>query len=103
MGIFDDILGDTIDFFTGDVGDIVEGVVNVIKDDPVKAVAQAVAYVYAPWAIPLIEGVDIVQNGGDLNDVVEGMATVYAAQTVGTYTGKYVQTGVETGAVAGGY
>jgi hypothetical protein len=103
MGIFDDLLGDTVDFFTGDVGDIVEDVVNVIKDDPVKAVAQAVAYVYAPWAIPLIEGVDIVQNGGDLNDVVEGMATVYAAQTVGTYTGKYVQTGVETGAVAGGY
>ena len=103
MGFFDDFLGDTVDFFTDDVPGYVNDVVEVIKDDPVKAVAQAVAYVYAPWAIPLIEGVDIVQNGGDLGDVVEGMAKVYVAQTVGTYTGKYVQTGVETGTAAGGY
>ena len=103
MGFFDDLLGDTVDFFTGDVGDIVEGVVDTIKDDPVKAIAQAVAYVYAPWAIPLIEGVDIVQNGGDLGDVVEGMAKVYAAQTVGTYTGKYVGSATATGAEAAGY
>ena len=103
MGLFDDFLGDTFDFFTKDVPGYVNDVVEVVKDDPVKAVAQAVAYVYAPWAIPIIEGVDIAQNGGDLGEVVEGMAKVYAAQTVGTYTGKYVGTSVETGAVAGGY
>jgi hypothetical protein len=103
MGIFDDLLGDTVDFFTGDVGEIVEDVVDVIKDDPVKAVAQAVAYVYAPWAIPLIEGVDIVQNGGDLNDVVEGMAKVYVAKTVGTYAGEYVGTSTATGLKAAEY
>ena len=104
MGIFDDLLGDTVDFFTGDVGNIVEDVVNVIKDDPIKAVAQAVAIgTGQAWAIPLIEGVDVVQNGGDLNDVVEGMAKVYVAQTVGTYTGQYVGTSTATGLKAAEY
>ena len=104
MGFFDDILGDTIDFFTGDVGEIVEDVVDVIKDDPVKAVAQAVALgTGQAWAIPLIEGVDVVQNGGDLNDVVEGMAKVYVAQTVGAYTGQYVGTSTATGLKAAEY
>ena len=103
MGFFDDLIGDTVDFFTDDVPGYVNDVVEVIKDDPVKAVAQAVAYVYAPWAIPIIEGVDIAQNGGDLGEVVEGMAKVYAAQTVGTYTGKYVGTSVATGTEAAGY
>ena len=104
MGFFDDLLGDTVDFFTGDVGNIVEDVVNVIKDDPIKAVAQAVAIgTGQAWAIPLIEGVDVVQNGGDLNDVVEGMAKVYVAQTVGTYTGQYVGTSTATGLKAAEY
>lgn len=104
MGFFDDLLGDTIDFFTGDVGNIVEDVVNVIKDDPIKAVAQVVALgTGQAWAIPLIEGVDVVQNGGDLNDVVEGMAKVYVAQTVGTYTGQYVGTSTATGLKAAEY
>ena len=104
MGFFDDLLGDTVDFFTGDVGNIVEDVVNVIKDDPIKAVAQAVALgTGQAWAIPLIEGVDVVQNGGDLNDVVEGMAKVYVAQTVGTYTGQYVGTSTATGLKAAEY
>ena len=103
MGWFDDLLGDTIDFFTGDIGNYVEDVVEVILDDPVKAIAQATAYVYAPWAIPIIEGVDIAQNGGDLNDVVEGMAKVYVAKTVGTYTGEYVGSQVAAGTEAAGY
>tara|TARA_Y100000592_G_scaffold92973_1_gene155443 strand:+ start:2173 stop:4413 length:2241 start_codon:yes stop_codon:yes gene_type:complete len=103
MGLFDDFFGDTIDFFTDDVPGYVNDVVEVIKDDPVKAVAQVVAYYTVPWAIPLIEGVDIVQNGGDLNDVVEGMAKVYTAQIVGTYAGQYVGTEVAAGLEAAEY
>ena len=103
MGLFDDFFGDTLDFFTEDVPGYVNDIVNVVKDDPVKAVAQVVAYYTVPWAIPLIEGVDVVQNGGDLNDVVEGMAKVYTAQIVGTYTGQYVGTEVAAGLEAAEY
>ena len=91
--------------------EIVEPVVNVVGnvidsalDDPIKAIATITAYVYAPWAIPLIEGADIAIAGGDLNDVLEATAKAYVAKEIGSAVGSKVSNsiyGAQAGVQAG--
>jgi len=98
---FEDIvefIDDSKDFVVDDVADpILDTVTAVIKDDPVKAIAQITAVATGQtWALPLIEGADVVQNGGDIGDVLEAAAKVYVAQQVGSMAGEYAGTATQT-------
>ena len=85
-----DILGDIVNPVLGPVHD-------VIHDDPVKAVAQIAAIATGnAWALPLIEGADVAQNGGDVGDILEAAAKVYVAQQVGSMAGEYAGTATQT-------
>jgi hypothetical protein len=98
---FEDIVefvDDSVDFVVDDVADpIFDTVVAVIEDDPVKAIAQIAAIATGQtWALPLIEGADVAQNGGDVGDVLEAAAKVYVAQQVGSMAGEYAGTATQT-------
>ena len=98
---FEDIvefIDDSKDFVVDDVADpILDTVTAVIKDDPVKAIAQITAVATGQtWALPLIEGADVAQNGGDVGDVLEAAAKVYVAQQVGSMAGEYAGTATQT-------
>ena len=98
---FEDIvefIDDGTDFVVDDVADpIFDTVVAVIEDDPVKAIAQIAAVATGQtWALPLIEGADVAQNGGDVGDVLEAAAKVYVAQQVGSMAGEYAGTATQT-------
>ncbi len=64
------------------VGDTVSNVVESVMDDPLKAVVQVAAVATGnAWALPVIEGVDVLQEGGDLGDALQAAALTYAVQT----------------------
>ena len=93
-----DWVGDTIvdvgdwvvDELVEPVVDAVDDVIDAVEDDPIKAIATVAAYATGnAWAIPVIEGVDVAQNGGDIGDILEASAKAYVAQQAGTYAGKY--------------
>ena len=107
MGWFSDLTGGLHDLLQGG-GDVLGEIVNPIldpihfalKDDPVKAIAQIAAITasggaYA-WTLPLIEGADVAQNGGDIEKVLEAAAKVYVAQQVGSMAGEYAGTATQT-------
>ena len=71
-------------------------IVAAVKDDPLKAIATAIASYYAPWAIPLIEGADVAQNGGDIGDILEASAKAYVGQQIGSYAGSYASGAAST-------
>jgi uncharacterized coiled-coil protein SlyX len=87
------------------LGEIVNPILDPIHfalhDDPVKAIAQIAAITvsggyYAAYALPLIEGADVAQNGGDIEKVLEAAAKVYVAQQVGSMAGEYAGTATQT-------
>ena len=79
-----------VDQLVEPVIDAVDDVIDAVEDDPVKAIATVAAYATGnAWAIPVIEGVDVAQNGGDIGDILEASAKAYVAQQAGTYAGKY--------------
>ena len=93
-----DWVGDTIsdvgdwvvDELVDPVVDAVDDVIDAVEDDPIKAIATVAAYATGnAWAIPIIEGVDVAQNGGDIGDILEASAKAYVAQQAGSYAGKY--------------
>lgn len=73
-----DAVGDAVEW----VGDTVGNVVESVMDDPLKAVVQVAAVATGnAWALPLIEGVDVLEEGGDLGDALQAAALTYAVQT----------------------
>ena len=93
-----EFVDDSKDFVLDDVADpILDTITDVIEDDPVKAIAQVAAVATGQaWALPLIEGADVAQNGGDIGDVLEAAAKVYVAQQVGSMAGEYADTATQT-------
>jgi len=70
-----DAVGDAVEW----AGDTVGKVVDSVMDDPLKAVVQVAAVATGnAWALPVIEGVDVLEEGGSLEDALKGAATVYA-------------------------
>ena len=79
-----DALGDVVDA-VGDavewVGDTVSNVVQAAIDDPLKAVVQVAAVATGnAWALPIIEGVDVLEEGGSIEDALKGAAITFATQ-----------------------
>ncbi len=77
-----DAVGDAVEW----VGDTVSNVVDSVMDDPLKAVVQVAAVATGnAWALPVIEGVDVLEEGGDLGDALKAAAVTYAVQTGVSY------------------
>jgi len=87
-----------VDEIIDPVVETVEGTIDALLDDPIKTIATITAAIYAPWAIPLIEGADVAMNGGDIGDILEATAKAYVAQQVGAKVGSYVGDAVSAGA-----
>ena len=69
-----------VDEIVSPVVDAVDDVIAAVKDDPLKAIATFAAVATGnAWAIPLIEGADVAQNGGDIGDILEATAKSYIA------------------------
>jgi hypothetical protein len=89
-----EVIGDAVDWVMDDIiNPIVEGIGDTIQyvlDNPIEAIAKGLAYVYAPWAIPLIDGAIVLDNGGDFSDALKAAAISYAGSKVGDFTSTYV-------------
>jgi len=73
-----DAVGDAVEW----VGDTVSNVVESVMDDPLKAVVQVAAVATGnAWALPIIEGVDVLEEGGSIEDALKSAALTYAVQT----------------------
>lgn len=73
-----DAVGDAVEW----VGDTVGNVIDAVADDPLKAIVQVAAVATGnAWALPIIEGVDVLEEGGSLEDALKGAALTYAVQT----------------------
>ena len=73
---------------------VAEGVKDVLSNELVVTVASIAASVYAPWAIPLIQGASVAAQGGDIRDVLEASAKAYVASQVGAKVGSSVGSSV---------
>ena len=73
---------------------VAEGVKDVLSNELVVTVASIAASVYAPWAIPLIQGASVAAQGGDIRDVLEASAKAYVASQVGAKVGAGVGSSV---------
>lgn len=72
-----DAVGDAVEF----VGDTVSNVVEAALDDPIKAIAQVAAVATGnAWALPIIEGVDVLEEGGSIEDALKSAAVTYVVQ-----------------------
>ena len=69
-------------------GDVVENQVQEIVNDPVKAATKAaLIYTGNAWALPIVEGVDTVQEGGSVEEGLLSAGKAYAGQQIGAELG----------------
>ena len=68
-----------------------EAQIQAIIDDPVKAILKAVAVMtgQAAWAIPLIEGADAIDEGGNIGDALKAAAVSYVSMQAGDIAGEF--------------
>ena len=89
-----DTIVDVVDFAVDDIiTPVMEGATDIaatVMDDPVTNIAKAIALVYAPWAIPLIDGASTLAKGGDFDDALKATAISFAAGKVGGKVSAYV-------------
>ena len=90
---------DVVNFVIDDVIDpvmtTVSNIIDAALDDPLKAIAQIAAISTGNlWALPLIDGVAVAADGGDIGDILEATAKAYIAQEIGSYAGKAAGTAV---------
>lgn len=83
---------DTKDFLVDDVLDPIteaaEDVYKAIEDDPLYNIAKIGAVATGnSWALPLIDGAKVANNGGDWRDIAEASAKAYIAGKVGSSAG----------------
>lgn len=93
-----EIVGDAAEW----VGDTVLNVVESALDDPVKTIAQAVAIATGQvWALPVIEGVDVLEEGGSIEDALKSAAVVYATGQAVSFASDAFAAAGATSSVAG--
>ena len=69
-------------------GDVVENQVQEIADDPAKfAVKAALIYSGNAWALPIVEGVDTIEEGGTLEEGLISGGKAYAGQQINAELG----------------
>lgn len=100
-----DVIDWAVDEVISPVVSVVGDVIDAALDDPIKTIAQVAAVATGnAWALPLIEGADVLAAGGDLGDALEAAAIAYVATEVGTKVGSTVGSAVakETGSKVAG-
>lgn len=92
-------VGDFVENTLGSAGDFVENTassavdyvgdqIQEIIDDPVKAAAKVAAVASGnAWALPLIEGVDTIEEGGTIGEGLLSAGKSYAGQQIGAQFG----------------
>jgi hypothetical protein len=81
-------VGDFVENTLSSVVDVAENQIQEVLDDPVKAAAKAAAiYTGNAWALPIIEGVDTVQEGGSVEEGLLSAGKAYASQQIGAELG----------------
>jgi len=89
-------VGDFVENTLSSVVDVAENQIQEVLDDPVKAAAKAAAiYTGNAWALPVIEGVDTVQEGGSVEEGLLSAGKAYVGQQIGAELGS--QLGSEFG------
>jgi len=80
--------GDFVENTVSSAGDYVGDQIQEIVDDPVKAAAKVAAVASGnAWALPLIEGVDTIEEGGTLEEGLLSAGKSYAGQQIGAELG----------------
>ena len=92
-------VGDFVENTLGSAGDFVENTassavdyvgdqIQEIIDDPVKAAAKVAAVASGnAWALPLIEGIDTIEEGGTIGEGLLSAGKSYVGQQVGAELG----------------
>ena len=81
-------VGDFVENTVSSVGDYVGDQIQEIVDDPVKAAAKVAAVASGnAWALPIIEGVDTIEEGGTLEEGLLSAGKAYAGQQIGAELG----------------
>jgi hypothetical protein len=81
-------VGDFVENTVSSAGDFVESQIQEIVDDPVKAAAKVAAVASGnAWALPIIEGVDTIEEGGTLEEGLLSAGKSYAGQQIGAELG----------------
>jgi len=89
-------VGDFVENTLSSVVDVAENQIQEVLNDPVKAAAKATAVATGnAWALPIIEGVDTVQEGGSVEEGLLSAGKAYVGQQIGAELGS--QLGSEFG------
>jgi hypothetical protein len=81
-------VGDFVENTVSSAGDFVGNQLQEIVDDPVKAAAKVAAVASGnAWALPIIEGVDTIEEGGTLEEGLLSAGKSYAGQQIGAELG----------------
>jgi len=103
-------VGDFVENTVSSAGDYVENQIQEIVDDPVKAAVKVAAVASGnAWALPIIEGVDTVQEGGSVEEGLLSAGKSYAGQQIGAELGsqfgggEFATTGEDFNMGEGGY
>ena len=81
-------VGDFVENTVSSAGDFVENQIQEIVDDPVKAAAKVAAVASGnAWALPIIEGVDTIEEGGTIGEGLLSAGKSYAGQQIGAELG----------------
>ena len=81
-------VGDFVEITVSSAGDFVGNQLQEIVDDPVKAAAKVAAVASGnAWALPIIEGVDTIEEGGTIGEGLLSAGKSYAGQQIGAELG----------------
>jgi len=103
-------VGDFVENTLSSVVDVAENQIQEVLNDPVKAAAKATAVATGnAWALPIIEGVDTVQEGGSVEEGLLSAGKAYVGQQIGAElgsqlgSGEFASTGEDFDMSGGGY
>jgi len=81
-------VGDFVENTLSSVVDVAENQIQEVLDDPVKFAAKTAAVASGnAWALPIIEGVDTIEEGGTIGEGLLSAGKSYAGQQIGAELG----------------
>jgi hypothetical protein len=87
-------VGDFVENTLSSVVDVAENQIQEVLNDPVKAAAKATAVATGnAWALPIIEGVNTVQEGGSVEEGLLSAGKAYVGQQINAELGSQFGSG----------
>jgi len=106
-GAVAETIGSAIEDVGQFAGNIVESQIQEAANDPLKAAAKGIAVASGnAWALPIIEGVDTLEEGGTFEEGLISGGKSYAGQQIGAEIGRggeFATTGEDFDMGGGGY